>query len=70
MPTNDADLQAQARSLLDEIAFIPFEQLQPLNRAFDSIPARPSIYAVRHKTDGLQPFRCLPSTTLAPKPHL
>jgi hypothetical protein len=52
MPTNDADLQAQARSILDAIAFIPFEQCQPLSREFESIPARPGIYAVRHKTDG------------------
>lgn len=53
MPTNDADLQAQARSILDEIAFISFERCQPLTRASESIPARPGIYAVRHKTDGL-----------------
>ncbi|NJO93216.1 MAG: GIY-YIG nuclease family protein [Hydrococcus sp. RM1_1_31] len=54
MPMNDADLQAQARSILDAIAFIPFEQCQPLSREFESIPARrPDIYAVRHKTDGL-----------------
>ena len=32
---------------------MPFEQCQPLTRSFESIPARPGIYAVRHKTDGL-----------------
>jgi excinuclease UvrABC nuclease subunit len=53
MATNDSDLQAQARNILDEIAFTPFEQCQPLNRQFSSIPARPGIYAIRHKTDGL-----------------
>ncbi len=53
MPMSDSELQAQARNILDAIAFIPFEQCQPLSREFSSIPARPGIYAIRHKTDGL-----------------
>jgi excinuclease UvrABC nuclease subunit len=53
MPTNDSELQAQARRILDAIAFTPFEQCQLLSRRFESIPPRPGIYAVRHKTDGL-----------------
>jgi GIY-YIG catalytic domain len=53
MPTHDSENQAQARITLDQIAFIPFEQCQPLSREFQSIPARPGIYAVRHRTDGL-----------------
>lgn len=53
MPTNDSELQAQARRILDAIAFTPFEQCQPLTREFGNIPARPGIYAVRHITDGL-----------------
>jgi hypothetical protein len=53
MPTNDSDIQIQARRILDAIAFIPFEQCQPLTRGFESIPARPGIYAIRHITDGL-----------------
>ncbi|MDZ8093435.1 MAG: GIY-YIG nuclease family protein [Nostoc sp. DedQUE05] len=53
MPTNDSELQAQARKILDAIAFIPFEQCQPLSRDFATIPARPGIYAIRHKTHGL-----------------
>ncbi|MEH2178356.1 GIY-YIG nuclease family protein [Nostoc sp.] len=53
MPTNDSELQAQARKILDAIALIPFEQCQPLTRDFASIPARPDIYAIRHRTDGL-----------------
>lgn len=53
MPTNDSGLQAQARGILNEIAFIPFEQCQPLTLDFKSLPARPGIYAVRHRTDGL-----------------
>lgn len=53
MPTNDSELQIQARRILDEIAFTPFEQCQPLSRDFDNIPTRPGIYAIRHRTDGL-----------------
>jgi excinuclease UvrABC nuclease subunit len=53
MPTNDSQLQEQARRILDAIAFIPFEQCHPLTRVFESIPARPGIYAIRHRTDGL-----------------
>lgn len=50
MPTNDSELQTQARRILDAIAFTPFEQCQPLNREFGSISNRPGIYAIRHKT--------------------
>jgi len=53
MSTSDSELQAQARNILDVIAFTSFEKCQPLNREFSSIPARPGIYAIRHKTDGL-----------------
>lgn len=53
MSTNDFEVQTQARRILDAIAFIPFEQCQPLSREFGDIPARPGIYAIRHKTDGL-----------------
>lgn len=53
MTTNDSELQIQARRILDAIAFTPFEQCQPLSREFDNIPARPGIYAIKHKIDGL-----------------
>jgi excinuclease UvrABC nuclease subunit len=53
MPMSDSELQAQARKILDEIALSPFDRCQPLTRGFDSIPARPGIYAIRHRTDGL-----------------
>jgi len=53
MPTNDSELQTQARIILDAIAFTPFEQCQPLSREFNHIPPRPGIYAIRHKTDDL-----------------
>lgn len=50
---NNSQLQVQARKILDSIAFMPFEQCQPLTRGFESIPPRSGIYAVRHRTDGL-----------------
>ena len=53
MPTHDSEIQAQAQAILSQIAFMPFEQRQLLTREFQSIPTRPGIYAVRHKTDGL-----------------
>jgi excinuclease UvrABC nuclease subunit len=53
MAMNESELQAQSREILDVIAFMPFEQCQPLNREFSNIPARPGIYAVRHRADGL-----------------
>ncbi|HEY9826239.1 MAG TPA: GIY-YIG nuclease family protein, partial [Stenomitos sp.] len=53
METHESEIQAQAREILDQIAFTPFDQCQPLTREFQLIPARPGIYAVRHKTDGL-----------------
>ncbi|WP_414619117.1 GIY-YIG nuclease family protein [Calothrix sp. CCY 0018] len=53
MPINDSQLQIQAQRILDAIAFTPFEQCYPVSREFANIPARPGIYAVRHKTDGL-----------------
>jgi excinuclease UvrABC nuclease subunit len=53
MSKNDSELQAQARGILDTIALKPFEQCQPLTRKFEKLPARPGIYAVRHRIDGL-----------------
>ncbi len=50
---NGSDLQAEARRILDVIAFTSFEQCQPLSREFTHMPPRPGIYAIRHKTEGL-----------------
>ena len=50
---NDSNLQTQAVDILNAIAFTPFDQCEPLSRDFSSIPNRPGIYAIRHKTDGL-----------------
>jgi excinuclease UvrABC nuclease subunit len=53
MSTHESELLAQAREILDEIAFAPFEQCQPLTRDFNDVPARPGIYAIRHRGEGL-----------------
>lgn len=53
MPTNDSELVFQAQQILNVIAFTPFEECQPLSRDFNNLPARPGIYAIRHKTLGL-----------------
>lgn len=53
MPTSGSEIQKQAKSILDAIAFTPFEECQPLNRDFSNIPDRPGIYAIRHKYEGL-----------------
>jgi excinuclease UvrABC nuclease subunit len=50
---NDSNLQTQALDILNSIAFTPFEQCQSLSRELSNIPPRPSIYAIRHKIDGL-----------------
>jgi hypothetical protein len=48
MPANGSELQVQAQNILDEVAFIPFEQCQPLSRDFSHLSARPGIYAMNH----------------------
>jgi hypothetical protein len=53
VPTNNPEIQNQARNVLDAIAFTPFEQCQPLSRNFGDIPDFPGIYAVRHRYRGL-----------------
>ncbi|MDB9427308.1 GIY-YIG nuclease family protein [Microcystis aeruginosa CS-564/01] len=53
VPTNNSEIQNQAKSVLDAIAFTPFEQCQPLSRDFSDIPDFPGIYAVRHRSQGL-----------------
>ena len=53
MPTHNSEMKAKALAILDQIAFLPFEECQPLTRDFQGVPARPGIYAVRHRTHGL-----------------
>ena len=53
MTPSASEIQKQAKSILDAIAFTPFEQCQSLNRDFSNIPDLPGLYAIRHKYEGL-----------------
>jgi excinuclease UvrABC nuclease subunit len=46
-------IQQEARQILDTLAFMPFEQCQPLSHGFDTIPSRVGLYAFRHSSEGL-----------------
>jgi hypothetical protein len=61
MPTNNEEFQAQARRILDAIAFTAFEECQPLIREFQSIPARPGIIVM------LLQFKCATAYQQTPK---
>jgi GIY-YIG catalytic domain len=47
------DLQQKAQEILDELAFIPFEQCLAIGRNFKHLPPCPGIYGIRHKFEGL-----------------
>jgi excinuclease UvrABC nuclease subunit len=53
MSTSDFELRTQAQKILDVIAFMPFDQCQPITRHFSDISSCPGIYAIRHKIYGL-----------------
>jgi GIY-YIG catalytic domain len=42
-----------AHQILNTLAFQPFANCLPLTRPFLNVPARPGLYAVRHKDAGL-----------------
>ncbi|MFM2432994.1 MAG: hypothetical protein RLZZ511_4208 [Cyanobacteriota bacterium] len=46
-------LQQQAQQILDRLAFKRFEECTPVQRTFLNLPARPGLYAVRHRHVGL-----------------
>lgn len=43
----------EARHILDTLAFIPFEDCQPLNRTFEALPPVPGLYAIKHRSAGI-----------------
>ena len=47
------DIKAEAKVILDTLAFTPFENCQPLSREFENVPTRLGLYAFRHRSDGL-----------------
>lgn len=52
MPMDNSS-QQQAQAIIDTLAFMPFEQCQPITRDFATFPARPGLYAIRHRLHGL-----------------
>ena len=40
------DIQQQARAILDQLAFMAFDQCIAINRQFSQLPALPGIYAI------------------------
>ena len=46
-------LQQEARQILDNLAFTPFEHCQSLSRNFEAMPSRLVLYAFRHRTEEL-----------------
>lgn len=47
------DSQQQAKAILDQLVFMPFEQCLAIDRQFNHLPVRPGIYAIRHRTEGV-----------------
>ncbi|WP_448570225.1 GIY-YIG nuclease family protein [Trichothermofontia sp.] len=47
------DVRQQAKAILDQLAFMPFEQCLAIDRQFNHLPTRPGIYAIRHQTEGV-----------------
>ena len=47
------DLSQEADRILNTLAFQPFDRCQTLQRNLTNVPARPGLYAVRHRTIGL-----------------
>jgi excinuclease UvrABC nuclease subunit len=50
---SDSDTRQQAKLILDRLAFTPFDRCQFLSRDFVDVPARPGLYAFRHRDLGL-----------------
>jgi hypothetical protein len=49
-----SDIEAEAKRILDLLVSIPFEHCYPLSRDLNSrLNRKPSIYAVKHRTQGL-----------------
>lgn len=46
-------INEEARRLLNVLSAIPFSDCYPLSREFNELPARPGIYAVKHRVQGI-----------------
>lgn len=56
MTSDRNEIQQEARQILDTLAFLPFEDCQPLSREFETIPSPLGLYAFRHRTGGHKAF--------------
>ena len=45
--------EIQARSILDFLAQLPFSECVPISRDFAELSAKPGVYGVRHRSEGL-----------------
>lgn len=50
--THDA-IRTEALRILEILISMPFEECFPLRKEFDVLPARPGLYAVKHKEEGI-----------------
>lgn len=48
-----AEVEAQARVILDSLMNVPFSECSSISRDFADLTTKPGIYAVRHRLDGL-----------------
>jgi excinuclease UvrABC nuclease subunit len=47
------ELNSEAHQILNILVSIPFEQCQPIDRNFLTMPSHPGLYVIRHHTAGL-----------------
>jgi hypothetical protein len=53
VPDMTTPFQQEVRRILETLAFTPFDQCLEIDRQFAQFPARPGIYAVRHRIEGM-----------------
>lgn len=47
------EVEREALSILESLVSLPFDQCIPVSRDFPTLSTRHSLYAVRHRTEGL-----------------
>jgi hypothetical protein len=61
--SNSESVEQAAYLILETLISTPFEQCLPVGRAFPTLTTRHSLYAIRHRVEGLpeilhQPLHC------------
>lgn len=49
----DDTIRSEALRILDILTSMPFEDCFPLRKEFDVLPARPGLYGVKHRDEGI-----------------